>query len=252
MSHEVENPAEKQTVAPVEKAAEKISNEAVHDAFGKGGNEGTFKRESTVSAANEAAKKALPELELTNAENSKQGVLNDASKKAEAMKELQEMRKDPNGKGGGGKIENSKQGVLGDSEKQAKATKELEEMRKDPNGKGGGGRIENEQKGLPGGDGGRIDRNELQQGGPSAGGGYKGEEMHGTKGGGSVGKAGRFEDGVSKGGRLGESLGAKAGDSTPRVPTIEPKDVGAKDQNNNLKDQALKGLLQGEKKKLSK
>lgn len=219
MSHHLENQEnhEKQP-AVTEKGAENLTQEAVHDAFGKGGKEGSFKNDSNSKATDESAKKALPDLEITNDANGEMS-MQGAKGNKEAMKKLEELRKDPNGQGGGGKIdrnnENSMKGARNDKE----AMKQLEELQKDPNGKGGGGKIE--LRGVGGGGragGGKIDLDELQKGGPAGGNAVnrleKGEQMpKGTAGGGGF-RGGKSEEVTFQSG-TGKDL-----------PKAEPKDIG--------------------------
>lgn len=211
MPHDIENEAPKALDSNVAKARESEDSlrSEVSDALTKPGNEGTFR---APAAAQDATNKALPSLEIADAakqigkkdnniEDSLQGMKGDPKAKAA----LEEMRKDPNGGGGGGRVEsrNSMKGNEGDPKAQA----ELEELRKDPHGKGGGGKIE---------------MKDLQKGSASSGSSNSDlNDSTNSPAGGSSGKGGKFEEGTSQSGR-GQSGGGKG----LEMPKQSLKDVG--------------------------
>lgn len=216
MAHDIEQEAHKAIDNNVAKGAENENSlrSEVSDALTKPGNEGTFRVPAT---APETANKALPSLEIAdsakqvakkdNIEDSLQGMKGDPKAKAA----LEEMRKDPNGGGGGGRAEsrNSMKGREGDPKAQA----ELEQLSKDPHGKGGGGRIEMKdlQKGSSGSGISKSDLNDSTN--APAGGSAKG---------------GKFEEGTSQSGR-GQSGGGK-GLEMPKesLQDVGPQPKGAK------------------------
>lgn len=172
MSHHLENNEAQNVEAKAEQSADQLTQEAVDDTFSKGANnEGSFQR-NAGNALGEQAKNALPDLSLID-------------DKAASMK-----------------------GAMGSKEVQ----KALDEMKKDPNGKGGGGY-------------GSLEKDQLQKGLPSGGGGYKKDMNDLQKGSGGGGhKGGDFEKGVGKAGKTGEEYGRK-GSESPResMKEIEPK-----------------------------
>lgn len=212
MSHEQE--IEKKAAPKAEQAAENLTQEAVKDTFTKGANnEGSFKRDST-NAVNESAKQALPDFEITNDKNGQPHSMKGAEGSKQLQTKLEELAKDPNGSGGGGKAGESMKGAKDN----AKVQKQLEELAKDPNGKGGGGHIDLKE-GLPSGGGGRAGKmaeGELQKG-QSGGGGFKG---------------GKYENGAEQTGKGGAALGGMGKDMDARI--------GAKETDramNNFKEQ---------------
>lgn len=211
MAHDIENEAPKaiENNAAKGRESEDSLRSEVSDALTKPGNEGTFRAPAT---AQETASKSLPSLEIAdsakqvgkkdnNIEDSLQGMKGDPKAKAA----LEEMRKDPNGGGGGGRAEshNSMKGKEGDP----KAKAELEQLAKDPHGKGGGGRIEMKdiQKGSSGSGSSKSDLNDSLN----------------APAGGSSSKGGKFEEGTGQSG-TGRSGGGKG----LEMPKESLKDVG--------------------------
>lgn len=100
MAH-LEDHVEKQAPA-VEQGAEQLAQEAVKDAFSKPGDSGSYKPQSGGSSSNDV----LPGLQITNheAEHSKNEDMNKMAG-GQGSKELQDqldqLRKDPHGNGGG-------------------------------------------------------------------------------------------------------------------------------------------------------
>ncbi len=187
MSHHLENNEANNVAAKAENTAEQLTQEAVHDTFSKGAsNEGSFKN-NAGNALGENAKNALPELSLTD------------------------------------DLKASMKGAMGSKEVQ----KALEEMSKDPNGKGGGGygKLEDKmQKGLPSGGGGRSGdwSNELQKGGPGGGGGHKGGSFDE-----GIGKAGKTGENYGRKGSETPKESVKEIEPKAQEPTDRAKGPAA-------------------------
>ena len=147
LENEVEKPVAN------EQSSEKFTNEAVHEAFSKG-SEGSYKVGGSGKAS-ESANKALPGLELVGSGSTDSNNSNSDSSNSDSGKTEMHM--------------NGMQGGKGSQQ----AMDHLEELRKDPNGNGGGEMKSDKNSGPAGGNsrGGKFEQGTNQSGRGESGGG---------------------------------------------------------------------------------